>query len=752
MRASNENAKMVAQQKRNPHSAQMMESLMSSGYGAAPPSVPTMNEPPRRNMLSMRSSMKRVQYDTTHHGSDTSTRGSSTHYSWDNTSSSGRTHNTYSHSNWNATDKSRHTVDRSLHVSTASRQSTTPSQYHTQRNRKSAPATSEAPSHKNSSISSKNNKDKTNNTPYIPSEKDCDILRNALVSLYRDRLRPCRIDLSRRLKQFGATEELLVRYKEAYENITDYEVDVDDNGKPIILLAFPPEDFTGFVDLTDPNDPYPEEMWQAFAEYVTGLLSVSQASSNSESLRSLTGSLSSQNLYTGGTSVGSDTIHEVLSESSNRNSDTHSITSDKSKHKLAFTRPYQYRGGRYGMAEEMYNRNLSFLRGRALGEVCHIVELAIKKGLLAYENELLQPVSACMRITTASLSAQGVKLQEYMSNQDLGFPHLRENGSPVETLQEAREVVAEFIQPWPQGIHISKLKYNILENRNVYISPTMFGHTRLSTLLSSDSFADICRVIHKSNNHILVQSVHYKKPDNVPLFVSSKGKDAKLKVLSPESLWRAPDMTEIPYKWATMMLDCAKQAVEEEMCALDFSTKRVECDNNINASSIEEEEEDADIPAEFDDEEICREDENASGARQRDRLPHIGSAVGSNEKLGVLFEKTLDLLVQAFSKPIGSKRAGGAGWAATPISEENNPSSSTHSHNNNDDVVQNLDNNIGINIDYNNTGKTGNLKWKVFSSYEIGELPLTDDESSRRSSPAQLPIIQLFGTAADYQK
>lgn len=40
---------------------------------------------------------------------------------------------------------------------------------------------------------------------------------------------------------------------------------------------------------------------------------------------------------------------------------------------------HAFAGGRYGMARELVSRNLSFLEPYALGEICHIVQLAIQQ-------------------------------------------------------------------------------------------------------------------------------------------------------------------------------------------------------------------------------------------------------------------------------------------------------------------------------------------------------------------------------------
>ena len=43
-------------------------------------------------------------------------------------------------------------------------------------------------------------------------------------------------------------------------------------------------------------------------------------------------------------------------------------------------------GGRYSCAQALVSRGLEFLSGRSLGQVCHIVQLAISQKLLGFNN------------------------------------------------------------------------------------------------------------------------------------------------------------------------------------------------------------------------------------------------------------------------------------------------------------------------------------------------------------------------------
>eukprot|EP00928_Gymnodinium_smaydae_P017749 TRINITY_DN16786_c1_g1_i1.p1 TRINITY_DN16786_c1_g1~~TRINITY_DN16786_c1_g1_i1.p1 ORF type:complete len:493 (+),score=111.19 TRINITY_DN16786_c1_g1_i1:161-1639(+) len=52
-----------------------------------------------------------------------------------------------------------------------------------------------------------------------------------------------------------------------------------------------------------------------------------------------------------------------------------------------------FAGGRYGMARELQNLHLPFLQGRSLGELCHLVQLALQKHqLLVYHRKMLKPI------------------------------------------------------------------------------------------------------------------------------------------------------------------------------------------------------------------------------------------------------------------------------------------------------------------------------------------------------------------------
>eukprot|EP01068_Selenidium_serpulae_P013541 Selendium_serpulae@DN5973_c0_g1_i9.p1 len=441
-----------------------------------------------------------------------------------------------------------------------------------------------------------------------PTEDDIRLLTRVLKSFYTDMLRPFQQDLKRRIRECGGSEELLAHFLEVYQTRDDLFIVSEWRGKPVVTLVNPPHKFRGWIDPNDGKDPYPEQLWEEFKQYITDMLRASQsehdvlesASTATPSTESRANSKNCQQQQqrqaclctcTCGESFADDgdspsrnlplrpppgfedqqppsrfstpkgknnspstiTSSADLNSASDRASPpnhhdgggksnptaTKKIASacrrnrclctcvpgaEKESSIPAKSAPVYQKGGRYGMASELYNRNLALLRGYSLGEVCHIVQLAIVKGILAYENELLKPVSACTKISIANCStAIGLPAESQMSNSELGFPHIEQKGQPVSNLEQAKEVVASVLANEPEGIHLAHLKQRILKNHQRYITPTAFGYEKLSALLSSGLFADTCYLLRDDRqNHMIVQSTKFPIRLGAKPFISSK--------------------------------------------------------------------------------------------------------------------------------------------------------------------------------------------------------------------------------------
>eukprot|EP00392_Amoebophrya_sp_AT5.2_P017012 g17327.t1 len=181
-------------------------------------------------------------------------------------------------------------------------------------------------------------------------------LVDAVRSLYVDRILPDEKTLKARLKLRIKPNRvcILSHVLELYSEIKSMRVVMDhENGGPAIFLKDEPNGFLGFVDPCSNADPYPDTVWQHFENHLRTMLDDMNSRQQSD------GSLTEKT--TGPGSAVAVTFHR----------------------------------GRYGMAKDLYDRKLPFFEGLALGQVCHIVELAIQRDLLHYENNLLLPAQAC---------------------------------------------------------------------------------------------------------------------------------------------------------------------------------------------------------------------------------------------------------------------------------------------------------------------------------------------------------------------
>merc|ERR1719174_1225035 len=167
-----------------------------------------------------------------------------------------------------------------------------------------------------------------------------------------------------------------------------------------------------FVEPSDPKDPYANTMWQKFGDYLNDL---------------------------------------------QRGPDK---------------QPYVFSRGRYGMACELRRRNLSFLQGYSLGQLCHIVQLGItKRNLICYEDNELKPVSACVTMTRALLGEPQTPAHEN------DCPH-------VESVQEFVTMLKDLMPTSRDSVLLAMLKRRVRCRFNKRISETALRCTKLSEVLA----------------------------------------------------------------------------------------------------------------------------------------------------------------------------------------------------------------------------------------------------------------------------
>lgn len=154
----------------------------------------------------------------------------------------------------------------------------------------------------------------------------------------------------------------------------------------------------------------------------------------------------------------------------------------------------EFPGGRYACARVLASRRLAFLEGRSLGQLCHIVQLAIsQRRLLGKRGGGLVPYK---------YSEDWVKEQRAVAQSPM-----RQESCPVVTWEQASIYLRHLLSIYenePSGITISNLKRLFRLHFRSELSETALGHVRLLDLLSDWRLHDVCALHVKGNGHFMV--------------------------------------------------------------------------------------------------------------------------------------------------------------------------------------------------------------------------------------------------------
>jgi len=156
-------------------------------------------------------------------------------------------------------------------------------------------------------------------------------------------------------------------------------------------------------------------------------------------------------------------------------------------------------GARYSCASALTERRLPFLVGHSLGQVCHIVQLAIsQRKLLGYLNGTLVPYhrSLSMRKEQSALWQQpciGAGAEQAM---------------PLASIEVARAGMREILQAAPgikpAAMPLSNVKRLFRYRLGVELSETALGFSKLCDMLQNELFADICAIRLDWNGYVVV--------------------------------------------------------------------------------------------------------------------------------------------------------------------------------------------------------------------------------------------------------
>jgi len=255
----------------------------------------------------------------------------------------------------------------------------------------------------------------------------------AAESLYYDQLKPYGRILRKRLAELsaGGTTEIDTQVlKATCEACPCLQVQEEEGGDWSVLLIGRPPDF---VDVYNPLDIYPPELWHAATAYFDGL---------------------------------SDADMKLP-------------------------------GGRYSCAKTLAGRGLSFLQGRSLGQVSHIVQLAIsQKKVLGYLNGAVVPYSR----SQSMVKDRCAERQRPCASRVRGATTLVSWSTMRKCLQE----ILMRLAPASGGyIPLSNMKRLFRSRFRLELSETALGHAKLSELLQDNQLRDVCEVRLQGHSYVV---------------------------------------------------------------------------------------------------------------------------------------------------------------------------------------------------------------------------------------------------------
>lgn len=174
-------------------------------------------------------------------------------------------------------------------------------------------------------------------------------------------------------------------------------------------------------------------------------------------------------------------------------------------------------GGRYACAQALMSKRLDFLKDCSLGQVCHIVQLAItQRKILGYCNGAVVPYSASQSMMKETMAVQ----QQPCATGEAAA------AMPLATWAVARNYLREILQGaatddgQPAQVPLSNVKRLFRSRYQTELSETMLGHSRLSDLIQDERFADLCSLELQKSGYVVVQkppSTRISLAESLPL-------------------------------------------------------------------------------------------------------------------------------------------------------------------------------------------------------------------------------------------
>lgn len=134
---------------------------------------------------------------------------------------------------------------------------------------------------------------------------------------------------------------------------------------------------------------------------------------------------------------------------------------------------HSFAGGRYGMARELVHSNLPFLSHLSLGEVCHMVQLAIQhRRLIVYHRKMLKPIQTVL-CQLSPANGMGAAAE----------------GEEIKDMDDLCMVLFRMLIHHPQGIRLCRMKQMIKHEFCRKLSEMAFQCTKLIELFNQEPLA-----------------------------------------------------------------------------------------------------------------------------------------------------------------------------------------------------------------------------------------------------------------------
>jgi len=213
-------------------------------------------------------------------------------------------------------------------------------------------------------------------------------------------------------------------------------------------------------------------------------------------------------------------------------------------------------GGRYACAQALVQRGVAFINGMSLGQVCHLVQLALgHRKILGYNNGAIAPYGQSQASLKDNAAAQ----------QSSCVPTAGAHGASelqVATWDSARDCLRQILDGAASSgrecVPLSNIKRLFRSRFNLELSETAFGHARLSDLLQAENFHDICTVQLVDRGYVVFPA---------PQTVSNEIIEAHVVANDNERLEQVDEPKSLPKTSYS-----SKPTFESRMCALSRST------------------------------------------------------------------------------------------------------------------------------------------------------------------------------------